>query len=34
MADGSQILNSMPVIAVLGRNPNTYQGGREFNEDS
>lgn len=25
MADGSHILNSMPVIAVLGRNPNTYR---------
>ncbi|MBZ4417959.1 AHH domain-containing protein [Myxococcus sp. RHSTA-1-4] len=24
MADDSHILNSMPVIAVLGRNPNTY----------
>lgn len=26
MADGSHILNSMPIIAVLGRNPNTYPG--------
>lgn len=25
MADGSHILNSMPVIAVLGRNQNTYR---------